>query len=147
VHAIGPDVVLFEIQQNSDLTYRLYDWGRTRELHLVQGVRAARLDAAPETTVAPQRCDERTEWLLRDRCFTVRRLQTDDGVAVPTDDHCLLLTLLRGHCAVGWRGDPLPDPLLMRPGDTVLVPACVARVSLSPVGRVTMLLSQPRSVG
>ena len=31
VHAIGPDVVVFEVQQNSDVTYRLYDWGRPRE--------------------------------------------------------------------------------------------------------------------
>jgi mannose-6-phosphate isomerase len=34
VHAIGPGLVLCEIQQNSDITYRLYDYGRPRELHL-----------------------------------------------------------------------------------------------------------------
>jgi mannose-6-phosphate isomerase len=145
VHAIGPDVVLYEIQQNSDLTYRLYDWGRPRELHLAQGLRAARFDAAPQTTVAPQRCDETMEWLLRDPHFTVRRLRTAEGVAVATDEHCLLLTLVEGRCAVGWRGDPLPEPLLMQPGDTALVPAWVPAVSLSPIGCVTMLLSQPRA--
>lgn len=38
VHAIGPGLVLVEVQQNVDLTYRLYDYGRPRELHLDDGV-------------------------------------------------------------------------------------------------------------
>jgi mannose-6-phosphate isomerase len=42
VHAIGPGVSLVEIQQNSDTTYRLYDYGRPRELHLERAVAVAR---------------------------------------------------------------------------------------------------------
>jgi mannose-6-phosphate isomerase len=42
VHAIGADVSIIEIQQNSDLTYRLYDYGRPRELHLEEAVAIAR---------------------------------------------------------------------------------------------------------
>ena len=38
VHAIGPGLTLVEVQQNVDLTYRLYDYGRPRELHLDEGV-------------------------------------------------------------------------------------------------------------
>ena len=38
VHAIGPGVVLLETQQTSDVTYRLYDYGRPRELHLEKGM-------------------------------------------------------------------------------------------------------------
>ncbi|WP_137681665.1 class I mannose-6-phosphate isomerase [Aurantiacibacter suaedae] len=41
VHAIGPGCAILEIQQNSDVTYRLYDYGRPRELHLDEGVKAA----------------------------------------------------------------------------------------------------------
>ncbi len=48
VHAIGPGVGLIEIQQNSDLTYRLYDYGRPRELHLEEGVTIARAEPYPE---------------------------------------------------------------------------------------------------
>ena len=40
VHAIGPDCVLLEAQQNSDTTYRLYDYGRPRELHIERGLEA-----------------------------------------------------------------------------------------------------------
>jgi mannose-6-phosphate isomerase len=42
VHAIGAGVSLIEIQQNSDITYRLYDYGRPRELHLREGMAVAR---------------------------------------------------------------------------------------------------------
>lgn len=42
VHAIGAGVSLIEVQQNSDITYRLFDYGRPRELHLEQGVAVAR---------------------------------------------------------------------------------------------------------
>jgi len=43
VHAIGAGVTLVEIQQNADVTYRLYDYGRPRELHLDEGVAVSRL--------------------------------------------------------------------------------------------------------
>lgn len=38
IHAIGPGLTLIEVQQNIDLTYRLYDYGRPRELHLDDGI-------------------------------------------------------------------------------------------------------------
>ena len=41
VHAIGGGIALIEIQQNLDLTYRLYDYGRPRELHLEEGIAVA----------------------------------------------------------------------------------------------------------
>lgn len=47
VHAIGAGVGLIEIQQNSDVTYRLYDYGRPRELHLDEGIAVARGEAHP----------------------------------------------------------------------------------------------------
>jgi len=47
VHAIGAGVQLIEVQQNSDITYRLYDYGRPRELHLDAGVAVARGEPHP----------------------------------------------------------------------------------------------------
>jgi mannose-6-phosphate isomerase len=44
IHAIGPGVVILEIQQNSDTTYRLYDYGRPRELHLEKGLSVLKLE-------------------------------------------------------------------------------------------------------
>lgn len=47
VHAIGPGLSLVEVQQNSDVTYRLYDYGRPRELHLDAGMAVARGEPYP----------------------------------------------------------------------------------------------------
>jgi mannose-6-phosphate isomerase len=47
VHAIGAGISLIEVQQNSDITYRLYDYGRPRELHLDEGMAVARGEPYP----------------------------------------------------------------------------------------------------
>ena len=46
LHSIGAGLTLLEVQQNCDVTYRLYDFGRPRELHLDEGVEAAKTDLA-----------------------------------------------------------------------------------------------------
>ena len=48
VHAIGPGLTLVEVQQNSDITYRLYDYGRPRELHLDEGLAVASGEPYPQ---------------------------------------------------------------------------------------------------
>jgi mannose-6-phosphate isomerase len=52
LHAIGGGIALCEIQQISDITYRLYDYGRARELHLDQGVAVSHLDAYTPSDMA-----------------------------------------------------------------------------------------------
>jgi mannose-6-phosphate isomerase len=47
VHAIGAGISLIEVQQNSDITYRLYDYGRPRELHLDEGMAVAKGEVFP----------------------------------------------------------------------------------------------------
>jgi mannose-6-phosphate isomerase len=57
VHAIGAGLAICEIQQYSDITYRLYDYQRGRELHLDEGLRAARFEAHEGVTKLPVRCE------------------------------------------------------------------------------------------
>ncbi|MDM7957508.1 class I mannose-6-phosphate isomerase [Blastomonas sp.] len=71
VHAIGAGVSLIEIQQNADITYRLYDYGRPRELHLEDGVAVAK--AAPYSHPLQKRVDFGADQTLVDGpLFTVR---------------------------------------------------------------------------
>ncbi len=56
VHAIGGGIALCEIQQNNDVTYRLYDYGRPRELHLEQALAVADLTEHPGATDLPVTC-------------------------------------------------------------------------------------------
>jgi mannose-6-phosphate isomerase len=67
VHAIGAGITIVEIQQNSDITYRLFDYGRPRELHLDRGVFASR--AAPYRDV---RCGS----LHQDQSLSLRNLSS-----------------------------------------------------------------------
>lgn len=60
VHAIGAGISLIEVQQNSDITYRLYDYGRPRELHLDDGVAVAHGAPYPERLRGRARAGEST---------------------------------------------------------------------------------------
>lgn len=72
VHAIGAGITLIEIQQNSETTYRLYDYGRPRELHLDDGVAVS--DARPFVAPpAPGKIEEGRVLLVEGPKFTVER--------------------------------------------------------------------------
>ena len=83
VHSLGPDIVVFEVQQNSDLTYRLYDWGRTddqgrpRETHVDKALAAIRFPGGDGGggggAAADKSNGDAGEWLFRNEFFTTRR--------------------------------------------------------------------------
>jgi mannose-6-phosphate isomerase len=73
VHAIAPGVVLFETQQTSDVTYRLYDYGRPRELHLEKGLQVIKTKTAAGK-VKPRVMNGFTR-LIDQRYFVVDRFE------------------------------------------------------------------------
>jgi len=75
VHAIFPGSVLLETQQNSDLTYRMYDYGRGRELHVEKSLEATRLKTAAGK-VAPTVLPDRTV-LIDSPYFSVERIPVE----------------------------------------------------------------------
>ncbi len=77
VHAIGPGVVLLETQQTSDVTYRLYDYGRPRELHLDKGLRVMK-STTKAGKIAPVSKDGFTR-LIEQKYFVVDRFDIGDG--------------------------------------------------------------------
>lgn len=78
IHAIGGGVALCEIQQQSDVTYRLYDYGRPRELHLDRGVEVS--DLTPYRSMAPS-----VGCLAECRYFRTEQLALDTGERIPSD--------------------------------------------------------------
>ncbi len=75
VHAIWPGSILLEIQQNSDITYRMYDYGRPRELHTEKSIEATRL-VAQAGKVLPQKLGDRTV-LVESEYFCVERIPVE----------------------------------------------------------------------
>ena len=71
VHAIWPGSVIFEVQQQSDITYRLYDYGRPRELHIDKSFEAMRLETRAGK-VSPRREDGHTV-LIDEQYFRIER--------------------------------------------------------------------------
>jgi mannose-6-phosphate isomerase len=98
VHAIGPGVVLLETQQTSDITYRLYDYGRPRELHLEQGLAVikAKTDAGK---VKPRPMDGFIR-LIEQKYFTVDRFDVASGKVTISSEGPACLVGLSGSGSV-----------------------------------------------
>lgn len=145
VHSLGPDVVVFEIQQNSELTYRIYDWGRPREIHIDKALRAISIDSTAATldkpTTAPEPIGEGASWLLRGEFFRVRRFVLSGTATLGTEGSFKILSVLKGGGTLGWRSGGKDLPLRLQSGDTVLVPACVDAIFLSSIGELSVLWS------
>ena len=81
VHAIGAGVTLWEIQENSDITYRLYDYGRPRELHLDHGAEVSLL-GPHEFDPSPVRLAEGREELVVSEYFRIERLRPKESLTI-----------------------------------------------------------------
>lgn len=113
VHAIGPGVVLLEVQQTSDVTYRLFDYGRPRELHLEAGLGVVKMHTdAGKITAKPM--DKFTR-LVESKYFVVDRFDLAAGQAVemPMDGV---------GCVVGLRGTGAVNEVQFVAGQAVVVP-------------------------
>jgi mannose-6-phosphate isomerase len=148
VHAIGPDVVAFEVQQNSDVTYRLWDWGRARAVQVEQALAVTRFDetalpAEARPVVAPRPLPDGGTELVATPCFCVRRYDLRRPFTLATNRAFAAVTVIAGRGMLGWRSGGADAPLPLVAGDTALVPACVDQAFLSPIGRLELLVSAP----
>ncbi len=133
VHAIGAGVSLIEVQQNSDVTYRLYDYGRPRELHLEESLAVARGE-----TFGPQH----------------RLKLAENGEVTLVDGPLFLLDRLDGPASVGAASRYGTAPLLVISrsagvsvcGDAIASGECALAASLADVvleSNAKSLIAQP----
>ena len=120
VHAIGPGAILVETQQNSDTTFRLYDYGRPRELHLEQGL-AATKEKVPAGRVEPRRREDGDVNLVTAQPFVVDRIELKNAREFSNDsESSRVLVGLKGR---GMVEAPGMQPLTFGRGQGVVVPA------------------------
>jgi mannose-6-phosphate isomerase len=101
VHAIGAGIVLCEIQQDSDVTYRLWDYGRPRPIHVEQAVPISDLTVHPGAA-RPVRVDQHREELVRERHFVTELVHLGAGEALTPEAHqCQLWIGVEGHGTIG----------------------------------------------
>ena len=96
VHAIGPGVVLLEVQQTCDITFRLYDYGRPRELHLEQGLKVTKMKTRAGKVAS--RAMQGFVRLIEERYFVVDRFEAVGDTVVE---------FLAPGCLVGLTGSGL----------------------------------------
>ena len=113
VHAIGPGVTLLEVQQTCDVTYRLYDYGRPRELHLKAGLAVVKTktDAG---LVPPQPMDGFTR-LIAAKYFIVDRYELAAGGSTALENPS-------AGCVVGLAGRGAVGGVEVRAGQAVVLP-------------------------
>lgn len=148
VHAIGPGILLYEIQQSSDTTYRLYDWGRMgldgnpRELHIDKGVQVSNLATLPK--IQHFSADTSPVVTLVDGEFfttTLHRLSQAMPSTIQTRGRFHALTCIENSAQIEWD----TSAVLFRKGQTILVPASLPEYTLR--GDATVLRSWQDKLG
>lgn len=128
VHTIGGGMVLVETQQTSDTTYRLYDYGRGRELHIAEGLAATKLRTKAGKVPPPS--GERPNVLVRSPFFEVEKIKLRDplhGEVSPASPHILLA--VDGAGIVESQG---MEPVSFATGEAVIIPACARDYTVRP---------------
>jgi len=131
VHALGKGLLVAEIQQASDTTFRLFDWnrvdanGQPRPLHIEQGLAVTDFESGPVLPQIPRATDRpHVERLVSCDKFVLDRWRLGAPQSLVDDNRFHILAVLEG--AVQLENDPLAQPLLA--GQTALIPAaCHAR--------------------
>jgi mannose-6-phosphate isomerase len=128
VHAIGGGLLLYEIQQPSNVTFRLNDWGRrdengnARDLHHDDGFEALKPDVAPQP-VTPLRLTDERALLAATRYFALERVEASPSRALtfPPVQSPQVLTVFQGVVDVSLRD--VPGSVVVSTGQTVIAPA------------------------
>jgi mannose-6-phosphate isomerase len=139
VHTLGPGSVIVETQQQSDTTYRLYDYGRPRELHLKEGLAAVKLNVASGKVVrlAPAQIpgsNNRQASLVAAPYFVVDMFEMKDAQELSARDEsgkssAQILVAVEGCGIVEAAGT---EPVTLAKGDAVVVPASAGEFIVRP---------------
>jgi mannose-6-phosphate isomerase len=128
VHTIGGGMVLVETQQTSDITYRLYDYGRPRELHIEKGLEAVNLHTNAGKVL--RSADPGSDVLVRSPFFQVEQMRPRESLrAQVSPDSPHILVAVNGAGVVEADG---MEPVSFATGDAVVIPASVSEYSVRP---------------
>jgi mannose-6-phosphate isomerase len=135
IHTIGGGMILVETQQTSDITYRLYDYGRPRELHVAEGLAVTKLHTNAGKVLRSGSDDPHV--LVRSPFFQVEKMRLRDPL--PSE-----VTTASPHVLVAIEGAGIVESQAMEPisfatGDAVVVPAGVGAYTVRPQWELEMM--------
>ncbi len=142
VHAIGAGLLIAEIQQASDTTYRLFDWnrfdrdGQPRQLHVRESLDVTDFDRGPVHPTVPQPTDRPyVERLVSCDKFVLDRWRVDAPQACAGDARFHILAMVEGAVDIS-SGD---SSFELQRGHTILIPACSQGVEVRPRSGAVLL--------
>ena len=134
VHALGPDIMVAEIQQTSDTTYRIYDWdrineaGMSRELHIPQSVEAIDFAIPDQYKIEVQDVMNKTVPVVDCQYFVTNLLQLQGEMEKDYSnlDSFVILLCTEGIFSLVWEN----GAVFVKQGECVLIPNIVKKVSI-----------------
>jgi mannose-6-phosphate isomerase len=145
VHALGAGLVIFEIQQNSDTTYRVFDWNRVgldrkpRELHIPQSLASIDFNDFEPSLLRGDLAGTgpvKVRLLVCDPLFTVEACEADPGASFPLQPKRLqIMALLAGKARICEGQGSVP----LSAGQFCLVPACLTQAEVQAETPTTFL--------
>ncbi len=148
VHALGAGLVVAEIQQASDTTFRLYDWnrvdasGKGRPLHIEQAMDVIDFRRGPVAPCVPQRHPDGYERLVDCDKFTLDRFSQPGSFPIPCDRSFRIVTIVEGEASLSSDG----QVERFHRGETVLIPAIHSSIEMVVSERSTALVAMPPRV-
>ncbi len=147
LHAIGAGLLVAEIQQASDTTFRVYDWGRVdadghpRTLHIEQAIDVIDFHTGPVHPIRTTRTPTDADSVSLVQCdkFKLQTYSLREPRKISTEGGFLIMAVLSG--AVHVNGDPQTVPL--RRGDTLLIPACLETAEMIPDETAQIMIASP----
>jgi mannose-6-phosphate isomerase len=144
IHAIGKGIVLAEIQQTSNVTYRIYDWdrvgpdGKPRELHLDHSLEVMDYKKRDDIRTSYDRLINSTVNLADCPYFTTSLIEFDDAVDKDFNmiDSFVIYICTEGSMMINYKDG---EPVELKKGETVLIPAELKEISLIPGEKSTVL--------
>ena len=143
VHAIGAGIVLVEIQQTSDITYRIFDWNRKssgkvkRELHTDLALDAIDFNQSGTNKIRVEPVLNKTVNLVSCEFFNTNIISLNKAIDKEYyfNDSFVVYICLEGEFSIRWDGNSEK----VTKGDTVLLPAMIREVTLKPVNEARLL--------
>ena len=141
IHALGPGLIVYEVQQTSDLTYRVYDWGRPpiagRELHIEKSLAVTNPLSAPRITPAPDLNVNDRSKLAACEYFTLEMLQASSTpIELDTQEQTFhALTVVSGAAEVVTSG----GAIMMNRLESAVIPAACRKYQVIPRGELRIL--------
>ncbi|MFN8380746.1 MAG: type I phosphomannose isomerase catalytic subunit [Anaerolineales bacterium] len=141
IHALGPGMLIYEIQQTSDLTYRVYDWGRpeteTRKLHVDKAIAVSNPKASTSVLQMPQVNDGDVKILTQCEYFKLETVSVEKKtVALDTLGESFHgLTVIEGQIQVS-AGE---EAFILNKFETLLIPAVCGAYQIKPLTKSRVL--------